>query len=119
MAVPPGTDQAKRNEPGIAAVTADTATNHSAPLTTERLHLWHRLLFPGPNRTNFMVGRWRDDRLGVMRVVSANSAERTIVHFEAPSPTRSMARWKRSSNGSTGTSPNLTLGRQPSPTSGS
>ena len=88
VAVPPGTNHGERDEPGIAAVTADTATNRSAPLTADRLHLWHRLLFPGPHRANFTVGRWRDDRLGRMRVVSANSAGRTIVHFVAPAAHR-------------------------------
>ena len=84
VAAPPRTDQGERDEPGIAVVTADTATNRSAPLTADRLHHWHRLLFPGPNRANFTVGRWRDDQLGRMHVVSATSAGRTIVHFEAP-----------------------------------
>ena len=88
VAVPPGTGQGKQDEPGIAAVTADTAKNCGEPLTAERLHRWHRLLFPEPNRANFTVGRWRDDRLGRMRVVSANSAGRTIVHFEAPAAHR-------------------------------
>ena len=37
-AVPPGTDQGELNEPGIATVTANTATNHSVPLTADRLH---------------------------------------------------------------------------------
>ena len=84
VAVPPGTDQSERDEPGIAAVTADAAQNCGEPLTADRLHLWHRLLFPSPNRANFTVGRWRDDRLGRMRVVSTGSTGRTIVHFEAP-----------------------------------
>lgn len=84
VAVPPGTHQLEQDEPGIAIVTADTATILSTPLTADRLHHWHRLLFPGPNRANFTVGQWRDDRLGRMRVVSADSTGRTIVHFEAP-----------------------------------
>ena len=86
--VPPGTDQRERDEPGIAAVTADTAKNCGEPLTADRLHLWHRLLFPGPNRANFTVGRWRDDRLGRMRVVSRRPTGRTVVHFEAPAAYR-------------------------------
>ena len=86
--VPPGTNHGERDEPGIAAVTADTATNHSAPLTADRLHLWHRLLFPSPNSANFTVGRWRNDRLGRMRVVSTSSAGQTIVHFVAPAANR-------------------------------
>ena len=88
VAVSPGTGQDERDEPGIAAVTADTAQNCGNPLTAERLHRWHRLLFPNPNRANFTVGRWRDDQLGRMRVVSASSAGRTIVHFVAPAAHR-------------------------------
>ena len=88
VAVPPRSNQGERNEPGIAAVTANTSKNCGDPLTAERLHQWHRLLFPAPNRANFSVGRWRDDRLGRMRVVSTNSAGRTIVHFEAPAAHR-------------------------------
>lgn len=87
-AVPPGTDQGENDEPGIAIVTADAAQNCGEPLTAEQLHRWHRLLFPSPNRANFTVGRWRDDRLGRMRVVSANSARRTVVHFVAPAAHR-------------------------------
>ena len=85
---PPGTDQIEPDEPSIAAVTVDTAANHSAPLTADRLHHWHRLLFPGPNRANFAVSQWRNDRLGEMRVVSASSTGRTIIHFEAPAAHR-------------------------------
>ena len=88
VGVPPGTNHGERDEPGIAAVTADTAKNCGEPLTAERMHQWHRLLFPRPNRANFTVGRWRDDRLGRMRVVSTNSAGRTIVHFVAPAAHR-------------------------------
>lgn len=95
VAVPPGTSQVERDEPGIAIVTADTAKNCGEPLTAERLHLWHRLLFPGPNRANFTVGRWRDDRLGRMRVVSANSAGQTVVHFVAPAAKRLEAEMDR------------------------
>ena len=83
-AVPPGTDQGENDEPGIAIVTADAAQNCGDPLTADRLHRWHRLLFPSPNRADFTVGQWRNDRLGRMRVVSATSAGRTVVHFEAP-----------------------------------
>ena len=87
-AVHPGTVQGEQDEPGIAAVTADAAQDCGELLTSERLHRWHRLLFPGPNRASFTVGRWRDDRLGRMRVVSTNSAGRTVVHFVAPAAHR-------------------------------
>ena len=77
--------QRQRGEPGIALVTADASTNHGEPLTVERLHRWHRHLFPGPNPVSFAAGRWRDDRLGPMRVVSRGPIGRTpITPFEAP-----------------------------------
>ena len=80
---PPG-----RNSPGIAAVTADSAINCTAPLTEERLHQWHRWLFPVP-APGISVGRFRDDRFGSMKVVSAGPMGRNpVVHFEAPAADR-------------------------------
>ena len=77
-----------RNSPGIAAITADSAINHTVPLTEERLHQWHRWLFPIPTR-GVSVGRFRDDQFGPMQVVSTSFIERTpIVHFEAPAAHR-------------------------------
>ena len=80
--------QSQRDEPGIAVVTADTSTNHAVPLTAERLHEWHRELFSSPPRHDITVGRWRDDRLGRMRVVSRSATGQTVVHFEAPAAER-------------------------------
>ena len=75
----------EHDEYGIAAVTTDAAENAGQPLTEERLHEWHRLLFPEPGSENISVGRWRDDRLGPMQVVSVGTmGRRPIVHFEAP-----------------------------------
>ena len=77
--------QSEHDEPGIATVTADAATNCSEPLTAARLHRWHRLLFPTPEPRSITVGQWRDDRLGPMRVVSGGPMGRTpVIHFEAP-----------------------------------
>ena len=80
---PPG-----RNSPGIAAVTADSAINCTAPLTEERLHQWHRWLFSVP-APEISVGRFRDDRFGSMQVVSTGPMGRNpVVHFEAPAADR-------------------------------
>ena len=69
--------------PGITIVAAGAATNYVAPLVRERLHAWHRRLFPGAQR--IAVGRWRDDRHGPMRVVSGGPVGRNqVVHFEVP-----------------------------------
>ena len=82
-------NQRERGEPGIAVVTADTATNHGESLTAERLHRWRHQLFPGPNPVNFAAGRWRDDRLEPMPVVSSGPIGRTtVIHFEAPADDR-------------------------------
>ena len=80
----PRAGQGERDEPGIAVVTANTATNYTATLTAERLHQWHRQLFSAPSTRDIAVGRWRDDRLGRMRVVSRRPTGRTIILFEAP-----------------------------------
>ena len=72
-------NQHGRGEPGIAVVTVDTATNHGESLMAERLHRWHRQLFPGPNPVNFAAGRWSDDRPGPMRVVSGGPIGRTPI----------------------------------------
>ena len=43
----------------------------------------------GPNPVNFAAGRWRDDRMGPMRVVSGGPIGQTpVIHFEAPSAKR-------------------------------
>ena len=87
---PPG-----RNSPGIAAVTADSAINCAAPLTEERLNQWHRWLFPVP-APGISVGRFRDDRFGSMKVVSAGPIGRNpVVHFEAPAADRLQQAMKR------------------------
>ena len=73
------------DEPGIAAVTTDAATNYTAPLTEERLHGWHRQLFSTPDPRRISIGRWRDDQLGPMQVVSGGPMQRNpTVHFQAP-----------------------------------
>ena len=84
----PRASQAERDEPGIAVVTANTATNYTAPLTAQRMHEWHRQLFSNPTRHDIAVGRWRDDQLGRMRVISRRPTGRTIILFEAPAADR-------------------------------
>ena len=79
---------ARKHSPGIAAVTADSAINCAAPLTEERLNRWHRWLFSVP-APGVSVGRFRDDRFGPMRVVSAGRiGGNPAVHFEAPAADR-------------------------------
>jgi Fic family protein len=73
------------DEPGIAAVTTDAATNYTAPLTQERLHGWHRQLFSARGPGRISIGLWRDDQMGPMQVVSGGPMRRKpTVHFQAP-----------------------------------
>ena len=109
----------RNNSPGIAAVTADSAINCTAPLTEERLHQWHRWLFSVPT-PEISVGRFRDDRFGPMRVVSDGPISRNpVVHFEAPAADRLQPEWNGFSTGSTGRSPSPTCVSRPWPTCGS
>ena len=91
-----GSQLAIQNEPGIAAVTADAAQRHDEPPTAERLHQWHRWLFPNAGPEQMTVGHWRDDRLGPMQVVSVSAMGRQpTVHFEAPAAVRLEAEMTR------------------------
>ena len=69
---------------GLAEVTVDSALKHDKPLTRERLHDWHRVLYPTGfnNASPVAVGKWRDGPARPRRV--AGAAEPQGVHFEAP-----------------------------------
>lgn len=70
---------------GMVDLTLDAIRDCRAPLTRERLFAWHGALFPS-GRSGLLpirVGRWRDDALGPMQVVSG-SMGRERVHFQAP-----------------------------------
>ncbi len=84
-----GLKPADRHVDGVVEMTLDASLNYLAPLTAERLFLWHGLLFPtgGSGLHRIKVGAWRDDRFGPMQVVSgALGKER--VHYEAPAARR-------------------------------
>lgn len=74
----------ERDVEGVVAMALDATRNHE-PLTQERLFAWHAALFP-TGRSGLhpiLVGRWRDDRHGPMRVVSGRVGKERV-HFEAP-----------------------------------
>ncbi len=77
---------ADRHVEGAVEIALDAIQHFQTPLTKERLCSWHAALFPaGRNGMNtIIVGNWRDDREGPMRVVSGPLG-RERVHFEAPS----------------------------------
>lgn len=75
---------ADRNVEGVVEMMLDATQNYDKPLTKERLFAWHAALFPtgysGMNK--IIVGDWRDDSDGPMKVVSG-SIGREKVHYEA------------------------------------
>ena len=76
---------ADREVEGVVEMMLDATGKFHKPLTEERLFAWHGSLFPsgrsGMNR--IIVGSWRDDRTGPMRVVSGPIG-REKIHYEAP-----------------------------------
>ncbi|MBU1122535.1 MAG: Fic family protein [Candidatus Omnitrophota bacterium] len=74
-----------RHVDGVVEMMLDATQNFDKPLTTDRLFGWHASLFPtgrsGMNK--IIVGAWRDDRHGSMRVVSGYVGHERV-HFEAP-----------------------------------
>jgi Fic family protein len=76
---------ADRNVEGVVEMMLDATQRFRDELTAERLFGWHASLFPTgrSGMRKIVVGAWRDDKSGPMRVVSgAEGHER--VHYEAP-----------------------------------
>ena len=80
-----GTVAAERDVVGVVEMMLDATQNYATPLGDERLFAWHAALFPtgrsGARR--IVVGAWRSDADGPMRVVSG-PVGREQVHDEAP-----------------------------------
>jgi Fic family protein len=74
---------------GVVEMMLDATRRYDVPLTEERLTGWHTSLFPAGRSglKPIAVGRWRDDSLGPMQVVSGPTG-RQRVHFEAPAAKR-------------------------------
>jgi Fic family protein len=74
-----------RDVDGVVEMMLDATGNHAAPLTTERLFSWHAAMFPNgrSGMRKIIVGAWRDDHGGPMRVVSGPVGKETV-HYEAP-----------------------------------
>jgi len=68
---------------GLAQMMMDAISNLNAPLSTERLFLWHRWLFPDVEKSLYAIqpGQLRGDE--PMQVVSGR-IDKPTVHFEAP-----------------------------------
>src|SRR5882757_4076460 len=86
---------ADHNVEGVVEMTLDATQKFKEKLTSERLFGWHAALFPTgrSGMRKIVVGAWRDDKSGPMRVVSgAEGHER--VHYEAPAADRLEAEMK-------------------------
>ncbi|MCA9727226.1 MAG: Fic family protein [Candidatus Eisenbacteria bacterium] len=98
-----GLPNPSRSVEGVVEMMLDATQNFDAPLSVDRLFGWHAALFPtgrsGMHR--IVVGAWRNDCDGPMRIVSglgdgdnappepqpADTAEERV-HFEAPAAHR-------------------------------
>ena len=80
-----GLPRPDRDVEGIVEMLLDATQQYGSPLSTERLFGWHSALFPtgrsGMNR--IVVGTWRDDSSGPMKVVSGPYGKEKV-HYEAP-----------------------------------
>ncbi len=76
---------ADRNVEGVVEMMLDATGNYMVPVTEDRLFGWHAALFPTgrSGMRKIIVGAWRDDHDGPMRVVSG-PVGKEIVHYEAP-----------------------------------
>lgn len=74
-----------RDIDGAVEMLFDALNNYSKPLTNKRLFGWHNCLFPSgySGLYKISVGKYRDDKLGAMQVVSG-AMGREKVHYEAP-----------------------------------
>ncbi len=76
---------AGRDVEGVVEMMLDATQNLDRPLTADRLFAWQAALFPTgrSGMRKIVVGAWRDDARGPMRVVSGPIGKERV-HFEAP-----------------------------------
>ncbi len=69
---------------GVVDMTLDAIQNFEKPLTKARLFAWHSLLFPTGRSAmqKIIVGNWRDDSAGSMRIVSGVVGKEKV-HYQA------------------------------------
>lgn len=80
---------ADRDVEGVVEMMLDATVNYSKKLTVERLFGWHAALFPTgrSGMHKIVVGAWRADRTGPMRVVSGPVGKQKV-HYQAPPAAR-------------------------------
>jgi Fic family protein len=86
---------ADREVEGVVEMMLDATQNFKSELTEERLFGWHASLFPTgrSGMSRIIVGAWRDEKSGPMRVVSGPIG-REKVRYEAPAAGRLAAEMK-------------------------
>jgi len=84
-----------RNVEGVVEMMLDVTQNYAEPLDTERLFGWHAALFPTgrSGMSRIVVGAWRTEHSGPMRVVSEPCGKEKV-HYEAPGSDRPDAEMK-------------------------
>ena len=80
-----GLKKPDRNIDGFVEILLDATQNYRKPLSIQRLHRWHTLLFPTGHSglQKIEIGTWRKDKTGPMQVVSGR-LDKPRVHFVAP-----------------------------------
>lgn len=70
---------------GLVEILLDATVNYSKKMTLERIWGWHAALFPTgySGMVKIIVGQWRDDIKGPMKVISGPIGQEKV-HFEAP-----------------------------------
>jgi Fic family protein len=86
---------ADRTVEGVVEMMLDATQNFKSELTAERLFGWHASLYPTgrSGMSKIIVGAWRDEKSGPMRVVSGPLG-REKVHYQAPAAGRLDAEMK-------------------------
>jgi Fic family protein len=74
---------------GVVEMMIDATKNYTQPLSADRLFGWHAALFPTSRSgmRKIVVGAWRDDIDGPLRVVSGAFGKEKV-HYEAPAAPR-------------------------------
>ncbi len=80
-----GTVAPERDVESVVEMMLDASQNFDKPLSDERLRAWHSALFPTgrSGMRKIVVGAWRTDVDGPMRVVSGPVGKEKV-HYEAP-----------------------------------
>ncbi len=78
-----------RQVDGVVDMVLDATQKFADALTAQHLFSWHSALFPTgrSGMTKIRVGKWRNDEVGPMQVVSGPIGK-TRIHFEAPQASR-------------------------------